>query len=178
MIGPLPTAPGGFNRVLVVIDKFTKWVKVKPVTCPKADRVLDFLDELATATDYPTASSQTWAPTSTITSSGNIARTTRSTSGMSQSPITGQRTSRVCQWDGTRHSEEATTRCCYHKGRQVDQGTTQCTVGALNSTYQANRAVTLLLGLRLRGYPTCRRHVGVAGSRAVRRRYLRRQQTS
>jgi hypothetical protein len=28
MIGPLPTAPGGFNRVLVAIDKFTKWIDV------------------------------------------------------------------------------------------------------------------------------------------------------
>jgi hypothetical protein len=28
------------------IDKFTKSIEVKPVTCPKADRVLDFLDEL------------------------------------------------------------------------------------------------------------------------------------
>jgi hypothetical protein len=46
MIGILPTAPGGFNRVLVAIDKFTKWIEVKPVTCPKADQVLDFLDEL------------------------------------------------------------------------------------------------------------------------------------
>jgi hypothetical protein len=46
MIGPLPTAPGGFNRVLVAIDKFTKSIEVKSVTCPKADRVLDFLDEL------------------------------------------------------------------------------------------------------------------------------------
>jgi hypothetical protein len=46
MIGPLPTAPGGFNRILVAIDKFTKWIEVKLVTCPKADRVLDFLDEL------------------------------------------------------------------------------------------------------------------------------------
>jgi hypothetical protein len=44
MIGPLPTAPVGFNRVLVVIDKFTKWIEVKTVTCPKVDRVLDFLD--------------------------------------------------------------------------------------------------------------------------------------
>jgi hypothetical protein len=25
---------------------FTKWIEVNPVTCPKADRVLDFLDEL------------------------------------------------------------------------------------------------------------------------------------
>jgi hypothetical protein len=32
MIGPLPTVPGGFNRVLVAIDKFTKWIEVKPVT--------------------------------------------------------------------------------------------------------------------------------------------------
>jgi hypothetical protein len=31
---------------LVAIDKFTKWIEVKLVTCPKADRVLDFLDEL------------------------------------------------------------------------------------------------------------------------------------
>jgi hypothetical protein len=46
MIGPLPTAPCGFNRVLVAIDKFTEWIEVKPVTCPKADRVLDFRDEL------------------------------------------------------------------------------------------------------------------------------------
>jgi hypothetical protein len=30
----------------VAIDKFTKWIEVKLVTCPKADRVLDFLDEL------------------------------------------------------------------------------------------------------------------------------------
>jgi hypothetical protein len=30
MIGPLPTAPGGFNRVLVAIDKFTKWIKELP----------------------------------------------------------------------------------------------------------------------------------------------------
>jgi hypothetical protein len=30
----------------VAIDKFTKWIEIKPVTCSKADRVLDFLDEL------------------------------------------------------------------------------------------------------------------------------------
>jgi hypothetical protein len=46
MIGPLPAAPRGFNRVLLAIDKFTKWIEVKQVTCPKADRVLNFLDEL------------------------------------------------------------------------------------------------------------------------------------
>ena len=53
MIGPLPTAPGGFNRVLVAIDKFTKWIEVKPVTCPKADRVLDFLDDIVHRFGFP-----------------------------------------------------------------------------------------------------------------------------
>jgi hypothetical protein len=41
------------------------------------------------ATDYPTASSQTWATTSTITSSGSTARIVASTSDMSQLPILG-----------------------------------------------------------------------------------------
>jgi hypothetical protein len=35
----------GIQRVLVAIDKFTKWIEVKPVTCPKPDRVLNFLDD-------------------------------------------------------------------------------------------------------------------------------------
>jgi hypothetical protein len=59
MIGPLRIAPGGFNRVLVAIDKFTKWIEVKPVTCHKDDRVLDFLDELVHRYRLPNASSQT-----------------------------------------------------------------------------------------------------------------------
>jgi hypothetical protein len=53
MIGPLQTVLGGFNRVLVAIDKFTKWIEIKPVTCPKADRVLDFLDELVHRYELP-----------------------------------------------------------------------------------------------------------------------------
>jgi hypothetical protein len=86
MIGPLPTAPGGFNRVLVAIDKFTKWIEVKPVTYPKADRVLDFLDELVHRYRLPHRISETWVPTSTTISSGNTARTAGPTSGTSQLP--------------------------------------------------------------------------------------------
>jgi hypothetical protein len=53
MIGPLPTVPGGFNRVLMAINKFTKWIEVKSFTFPKADRVLDFLDELVHRYELP-----------------------------------------------------------------------------------------------------------------------------
>jgi hypothetical protein len=89
MIGPLPTALGGFNRVLVAIDKFTKWIEVKPVTCPKADRVLDFLDELVHCYGLPHHIITDLAPTLTITSSGSTARTAGSMSDTSQSLIHG-----------------------------------------------------------------------------------------
>ncbi|XP_014660516.1 uncharacterized protein K02A2.6-like [Setaria italica] len=49
----MPTAPGGFNRVLVVIDKFTKWIEVKLVTCSKADRVLNFVDKIVHRYGFP-----------------------------------------------------------------------------------------------------------------------------
>jgi hypothetical protein len=32
MIGPLATAPGGFTHILVAVDKFTKWIEIKPIT--------------------------------------------------------------------------------------------------------------------------------------------------
>ena len=32
MVGPLKKAPGGFTHLFVVVDKFTKWIEVKPIT--------------------------------------------------------------------------------------------------------------------------------------------------
>jgi hypothetical protein len=112
MIGPLPTAPGGFNRVLVAIDKFTKWIEVKTVTCPKADRVLDFLDELVHRYGLPHR---------IITDLGSNFNNHQLWEYCENSGIDvryvlvahpGQRTSRARQWDGARHSQEAATRCC------------------------------------------------------------------
>ena len=31
MIGPLRTGKYGFTHILVVVDKFTKWIKAKPI---------------------------------------------------------------------------------------------------------------------------------------------------
>jgi hypothetical protein len=47
--------------------------------------------------------------------------------------------------------------------------------GASYSTYQANRVVALLPGLWLRSYSTHRRDVGIPGSRTIRQRNLRRR---
>jgi hypothetical protein len=46
MIGPLTTTSGGFNHVLVAIDKFTKWIKYKPITTLSADRVVTFIHDI------------------------------------------------------------------------------------------------------------------------------------
>ena len=32
MVGPLKKALGGFTHLLVVVDKFTKWIEAKPIT--------------------------------------------------------------------------------------------------------------------------------------------------
>ena len=46
MKGPLPTAPGGFTHVLVAVDKFTKWIEVKPIKKTSSDRAVEFISEI------------------------------------------------------------------------------------------------------------------------------------
>jgi hypothetical protein len=112
MIGPLPTVPGGFNRVLVAIDKFTKWIEAKLVTCPKADRVLDFLDELVHRYGLPHRSITDLGSNFKQSPVLGVLREQRDRCSVRLSrPSTGPWTSRARQWDGTRRSQEATARC-------------------------------------------------------------------
>ena len=46
MIRPLTIVPGGFNHVLVIIDKFTKWIEYKPITNISADKAVDFICDI------------------------------------------------------------------------------------------------------------------------------------
>ena len=46
MIRPLTTAPGGFNHILVAVDKFTKWIEYKPIVKIKSDRAVDFISDI------------------------------------------------------------------------------------------------------------------------------------
>jgi hypothetical protein len=155
MIGPLLTVPGGFNRVLVAIDKFTKWIEVKPVTSPRLTEYSTSWMNSCIATDYPIASSQTWAPTLTTTSSGSTARTAGSTSNMSHLPILGL----------TDKSSAPTGRCSMLSRSgyatlltlKEANGSRNYPMhsGATYSTLQANMAISLLPGLRLRSNPPC-----------------------
>ena len=45
MVGSLEKAPGGFTQLLVVVDKFTKWIEAKPITNIRSkEAVKSFLD--------------------------------------------------------------------------------------------------------------------------------------
>jgi hypothetical protein len=53
IIGPFTTAPGGFTHVLVAIDKFTKWIKYKPIAKLTPDQVVDFISDILHRFGFP-----------------------------------------------------------------------------------------------------------------------------
>jgi hypothetical protein len=46
MVGEFKKAPGGFDHLLVTVDKFTKWVKVQPVAILKSERAVEFVRDI------------------------------------------------------------------------------------------------------------------------------------
>jgi transposase InsO family protein len=46
IVGPLRKAPGGFTHLLVVIDKFSKWVEVRPITSLRAEQAVTFFTNI------------------------------------------------------------------------------------------------------------------------------------
>jgi transposase InsO family protein len=45
IVGPLRKAPGGFTHLLVAIDKFSKWVEVRPITNLRAEQAVTFFTD-------------------------------------------------------------------------------------------------------------------------------------
>jgi transposase InsO family protein len=46
LVGPLQKAPGGFKHLLVTIDKFSKWIKVRPLTSIKFEQAVAFFTNI------------------------------------------------------------------------------------------------------------------------------------
>jgi hypothetical protein len=46
LVGPLQKAPGGFTHLLVAIDKFSKWIKVRPLTNIKSEQAVAFFTDI------------------------------------------------------------------------------------------------------------------------------------
>ena len=45
-MGPLKAAQGGYTHIFVAINKFTKWIEVKPVSSMSAAKAAEFIEEI------------------------------------------------------------------------------------------------------------------------------------
>jgi hypothetical protein len=45
-IGPFRTAPGGYKHILVAVDKFTKWIEVRPVAKVTSEEAVKFIEDI------------------------------------------------------------------------------------------------------------------------------------
>jgi hypothetical protein len=54
LVGPFKKAKGGFTRIFVAVNNFTKWIKVKPVASITIAKVVEFIREIITGLAYPT----------------------------------------------------------------------------------------------------------------------------
>jgi hypothetical protein len=73
IVGPLRKAPGGYTHLLVAIDKFSKWVEVRPLTNLRAEQAVTFFIDIVYRFGVPTPSSLTRGPNSQAGSSWNSA---------------------------------------------------------------------------------------------------------
>ena len=46
LVGPLQKAPGGFTHLLVAIDKFSKWIEVRPLTSIGFEQAVAFFTNI------------------------------------------------------------------------------------------------------------------------------------
>jgi hypothetical protein len=66
-VGPLRKAPGGYTHLLVSIDKFSKWVEVRPIMNLKVEQDVTFFTDIVYRFGVPnsiTNSSPTTGPNS------------------------------------------------------------------------------------------------------------------
>ena len=48
MVGPLKKGPGGFTHLLIVVDKFTKWIEAKPIANIRSEEAVIFFLDIVT----------------------------------------------------------------------------------------------------------------------------------
>jgi hypothetical protein len=78
LVGPLQKAPGGYTHLLVAIDKFSKWIEVRPLNNIRSEQAVAFFTNIIHRFGSQTPSSPTTAPSSPKESSWTSARITTS----------------------------------------------------------------------------------------------------
>jgi hypothetical protein len=45
-VGPFRTTSGGYKHILVAVDKFTKWIEVRPVAKVTSEQAVKFIGDI------------------------------------------------------------------------------------------------------------------------------------
>jgi transposase InsO family protein len=53
LVGLFKKAKGGFTHIFMVVDKFTKWIEVKPIAAITAAKAGEFIKEIMYRFDVP-----------------------------------------------------------------------------------------------------------------------------
>ena len=64
MVGPLKGGRHKKKYLLIMVDKFTKWIEAKPVKTAESGPVIEFISGVCTVMVFHTTSSPTMAPIS------------------------------------------------------------------------------------------------------------------
>jgi IS30 family transposase len=46
VVRPFRTAPGGYKHILVAVDKFTKWIEIRPVAEVTSEKAVKFIGDI------------------------------------------------------------------------------------------------------------------------------------
>jgi hypothetical protein len=85
-VGPFKTAPGGYNHILMAMDKFTEWIKVRAVTLVASKEAAKFIEDITHWFGVPNRSSPTWARPLQGQTSGTFAKAASSMSTIPRWP--------------------------------------------------------------------------------------------
>jgi hypothetical protein len=88
-VGPFRTAPGGYKYILVAVDKFTKWIEVRPVAKVTSEETLKFIGDIKHRFGVPNRIITDLGAASLARSSGTFVKTILSTSTTPWSPTHG-----------------------------------------------------------------------------------------
>jgi hypothetical protein len=88
-VGPFHTALGGYKHILVAVDKFTKWIEVRPVAKVTLEKTVKFIGGIKYRFGVSNRIITDLAKLLLAQSSGTSARITLSTSTTPRSPTHG-----------------------------------------------------------------------------------------
>jgi hypothetical protein len=46
LVGPLKKTTGGFTHLLIIVDKFSKWIEARPVTNVRSEKAAPFFTDI------------------------------------------------------------------------------------------------------------------------------------